>query len=115
MRPTVATNTFVVIFGVFVCAIAVTGDIDGDVRVVVEDALVGNVGREISSVAAILVVVCRIETMPDVVAKMARGAVHWIMLWLDLLYNDEVLLLNLRTKLKLTAIWLTVVLLLSSS
>ena len=34
---------------------------------------------------------------------------HWIMLLLDLLYHDEVLLLNLSTKLKLTAISLTVV------
>ena len=45
-RTTDATNMFVKIFDGFVCAIAVVGEIDVDVPVLVEDALVGDVARE---------------------------------------------------------------------
>ena len=74
-KTTVATNTFLIILDGFVCAITVVGEVAGDVPVLVEDALVGDVAREKSSVVAILVVVCRIGTMPDFVAGMAEGAV----------------------------------------
>ena len=44
-------------------------------QMLVEDALVGDVVKGKSSVVAILVVLCRIETMPYVVAGIAGGAV----------------------------------------
>ena len=75
MQPTVATNTFVIIYDVFVCAIAFVGEVAGEVPVLVGDTLVGDVVREKSSVVEMPVIVCRIGTMPDVVAGMAGGAV----------------------------------------
>ena len=42
--------------------------------VLVGDTLVGDLVREISSVVAMRVIVCRIRTIPDVVAAMAEGA-----------------------------------------
>ena len=77
-RTIVATNTFVKIFVGFVCAIAVVGKVAVDVPVLVEDALVGDVAREKTSIVAILVVVCRIGNMPDVVAEMAGGGVFFV-------------------------------------
>ena len=74
-RNTAATNTFVVIFDGFVCAMSIVGEVAGDVPVLAEDALIGDIARKKSSVVVILVVVCRIGTMPDVVAGMAGGAV----------------------------------------
>ena len=49
-RTTVTTNTFVIIFHGFVCAITVVGEVVGDVPVLVEDYRVRNVAGEISSV-----------------------------------------------------------------
>ena len=49
-RTNAATHRFVVIFFGFVLAIAVVGEVVGDVPVLVEDELVGNVVGEISSV-----------------------------------------------------------------
>ena len=72
---TVATNTFLIILDEFVCAITVVAEVAADAPVLVEDALVGDVAREKSSVVVILVVVWRIGTMPDFVAGVAGGAV----------------------------------------
>ena len=44
-RTTVATNTFVIIFDGFACAIADVGEVVGDVPVPVEDAPVGDIAR----------------------------------------------------------------------
>ena len=58
----------------FVCAIAVVGEVPGDVPEPGGDTLVGDVVREKSFVVPVLVIVCRIRTMPDVVAEMAGDA-----------------------------------------
>ena len=45
-RNTAATITFVVIFGGFVFAISILGEVAGDVPVLAEDALIGDIARK---------------------------------------------------------------------